>query len=84
MVGGLLVMVAGHARALYGWARLAEPGAAIGGVVPGLEALSGVEAAATGVEVGAGYLALAALYAALYIAAFLLVGAALLQGREAT
>jgi hypothetical protein len=82
MAGGLAVMLAGHARGLLEAARAADPAALALGAIPGLEALNGVEAAAAGVPIGAGYVALAALYAFCYVMALLLVGAALLQERE--
>ena len=79
---GLAVLLAGHARGLIAAARAADPAAAGLGVIPGLEALNGLEAAAAGEPIGVGYVALAAAYAFCYVMALLLVGAALLQERE--
>ncbi len=80
---GLVVMILGHLRQLVG------PGVGSGGFagllvapVPGLEALNALEAAAAGAPIPAVYVAWAGVYATMYAAAALLVGAALLHGRE--
>jgi hypothetical protein len=86
LAGGLAVMLAGHARSLLGPERLADPVAAILGLLPGLEAFNGIDAAAAAssadASIGLLYLALAALHALFYVLALLFIGAALLQGRE--
>lgn len=74
------VLVAGHARALAAGGLLGYAG----GIVPGLEALSGLEAASGGLAVGAGYVGTAALYAGAYCGAAVLVGGAMLSRREMT
>jgi len=79
---GLGLMLAGHARNLLGPERLADPMAALLGLLPGLEAHNGIAAAAAGQAIPATYLLLAGLHALLYVMALLLVGAALLQRRE--
>lgn len=75
---GALAVAAGHLRELLpgglgGWALVA---------VPGLEAFSGIEAAAGGAAIPVRYLLTAGLYAGLYAAAALALGAALLERRE--
>lgn len=75
----LAFVVAGHARPLA-----AGGFGCLGGIVPGLEALNGLEAAAAGLSVGMGYVCWASVYAALYSAAAVLIGAAALQRREMT
>jgi hypothetical protein len=51
-------------------------------LIPGLEALNALEPAAAGAPVPALYVAWAGLYATIYASAALLVGAALVHGRE--
>jgi ABC-type transport system involved in multi-copper enzyme maturation permease subunit len=75
---GLGATIAGFARGL--------PGDSFSDIVlrlvPGLEILNVMEAAAAGQGVGGSYVAWSALYATMYIVAALLVGTALMHGRE--
>ncbi len=83
LVAGLSVMILGHARSLSG-PEVLSGGilAAFGSIVPGLEALNALEAAAGGATVDGLYVASAAIYATMYAGAAILVGAALMQARE--
>jgi hypothetical protein len=83
MAAALGVMVVGHLRRLVGPNPL--DGGTLGAVaslLPGLEALNALEAAAAGVQVPTLYVATAGLYATMYAVAALLVGAALMEARE--
>ncbi len=84
LAGGLALLLAGHARSLLGPERLGDPVAAVLGLLPGLEALNGIDAVAAGEQISIAYVALAAACALLYVFAMLFVGAALLQSREVT
>jgi hypothetical protein len=80
---GLATVVAGHLP----WGEwLSDAAGEAGGwaaaLVPGLERLNVLEAAAAGWCVAPAYVAWAALYATMYSGAALLVGAALMHGRE--
>jgi hypothetical protein len=82
-VAGLAVLVAGHLRSLAGPNPL--DGGVFGlvqGVLPGLEALNALEAAAAGAPVPGLYVASAAVYATMYAGAAILIGAASIQARE--
>jgi hypothetical protein len=82
MSAGLAAAAAGHLRPLAGGGPGAGWPAAALAWLPGLEALNALEAAAAGAPVPALYVAWAALYATMYVSAALLVGAALVHGRE--
>ncbi len=83
LAAGLVMMILGHLRQLVG------PEASSGGLaglplvlVPGLEALNGLAPAAAGAPIPVLYVAWAGVYAIMYAGAALLVGAALMHGRE--
>lgn len=82
LCAGLAVMIAGHVRALAGTAGGGGILGIVGSAVPGLEVLNALEPAAAGAPIRALYVAWAAVYATMYAAAALQVGAALMHGRE--
>jgi hypothetical protein len=82
LCAGLGVMIAGHVRALAGTTGGGGILGVVGSAVPGLEVLSVLEPAAAGAPIRALYVAWAAVYATMYAAAALQVGAALMHGRE--
>ena len=83
LVAGLGVMVLGHARSLAGPEAFGGGVLRVAsGIVPGLEALNALEAAAGGATVSGLYVASAGIYATMYAGAALLLGAALMQARE--
>jgi hypothetical protein len=79
---GLALIVGGHLRPLAEAGGGGRGGSAVLAWLPGLETLNALEAAAAGAPVPALYVAWAGLYATMYAAAALLVGAALVHGRE--
>lgn len=83
LVVGLAFMIGGHLRYLSSMDSLASrPLVWALSVVPGLEALNVLEATAGGASVGMLYVAAAGLYATMYVLSALLIGAALIHGRE--